>query len=165
MKLDNNDAIITEFKTLLDRHQYRTVYNERSKFKVVAIDPELEKKYEESVMLIGTIDAMLQQIDVAASQDKQMGPCMAYEMLLDFMDKDSRYMEDPSFKDAVVRFKVEAQDFVKALEAAKEQEDRREFGSALANYYRAQCLCLPSNRAKEGIERLSKLIMSAQFPQ
>lgn len=165
MKLDNNDAVITEFKTLLDRHQYRTIYNERSKFKVVAIDPELEKKYEESVMLIGTIDAMLQQIDVAASQDKQMGPCMAYEMLLDFMDKDSRYMEDPSFKDAVVRFKVEAQDFVKALEAAKEQEDRREFGSALANYYRAQCLCLPSNRAKEGIERLSKLIMSAQFPQ
>ncbi|MDO4222264.1 MAG: hypothetical protein Q4C88_09115 [Akkermansia sp.] len=165
LKLDNNAALITEFKTLLDRHQYRTIYNERSKFKVVAIDPELEKKYEECVMLIGTIDAMLQQIDVAANQDKQMGPCMAYEMLLDFMDKDPRYMEDSAFKDAVVRFKVDAQDFVRALDEAKVQEERREYGSALANYYRAQCLCMPSNRAKEGIERISQLILSAKFPE
>ena len=165
LKLDNNAALITEFKTLLDRHQYRTIYNERSKFKVVAIDPELEKQYEECVMLIGTIDAMLAQIDVAANQDKQMGPCMAYEMLLDFMDKDPRYMEDSAFKDAVVRFKVDAQDFVRALDEAKVQEERREFGSALANYYRAQCLCMPSNRAKEGIERISQLILSAKFPE
>ena len=165
MKLDNNVAIINEFKTLLDRRQFRTIYNERSKFKVVAIDQELEKKYEECVMLIGTIDAMLAQIDVAANQDKQMGPCMAYEMLLDFQDKDARYMEDPAFKDAVVRFRVEARDFVAALDEAKVQEERREYGSALANYYRAQCLCLPSNRAKEGIDRISQLILAAKFPQ
>ena len=165
MKLDNNDATINEFKSLLSRHQYRTIYDERSKFKVVAIDPELEKQYEDCVMLIGTIDAMLAQIDVAAKQDKKMGPCMAYEMLLDFQEKDARYAEDSAFKDAVVRFKVDAQEFVKALDEAKVQEERREYGSALANYYRAQCLCLPSNRAKEGIDRISQLILAAKFPQ
>ncbi|MDO4953952.1 MAG: hypothetical protein Q4E43_02275 [Akkermansia sp.] len=165
LKLDNNEAIISEFKSLYARHQYRTIYNERSKFKVVAIDQELEAQLEDCATLVGTIDAMLSQIDKVVHQDKKMGPCMAYEMLLDFQDTDPRYMEDSVFKDAVVRFKVDARDFVAALDEAKVQEERREYGSALANYYRAQCLCATSKRAEEGIDRISQLILSSRFPQ
>ena len=81
-KLDNQDGIRDEFRTLISRKEFRTIHNEQDKFDVVAIDPELKKQYKDAVTLIASIDGMLDQLDVAAKQDAVMGPCMAYEMLM-----------------------------------------------------------------------------------
>jgi hypothetical protein len=129
----------------------------------VAIDPELKQQYKEAITLIGTIDGMLAQLDVAAQQDTTMGPCMAYEMLLEQGEKDERYKEDPKYRDAVNRFALGAHDFVKALETAKSSEERREYGSALANYYRAQCLYPRSTVAGAGARRVTEIILKAKF--
>ena len=161
--LDNQDPVRDEFRTLIGRKEYRTIYNEQDKFEVVAIDPELKQQYKEAITLIGTIDGMLTQLDVAAQQDKVMGPCMAYEMLLEQGNKDERYKEDPKYRDAVNRFALGAHDFVKALEEAKASEERREFGSALANYYRAQCLYPRSTMAGAGAKRVTEIILKAKF--
>lgn len=163
VKLDNNDPVMAEFKTLMGRKEYRHIFNEQDKFEVVALDKDLKQQYKDCITLISTIDGMLKQLDIAAETDRKMGPCMAYEMLVDQREKDARYGEDSAFKDAMTRFSLGAHDFVQALDDGKEQESRGEYGSALANYYRAQCLYPKSRMAKEGIDRVSQVILKSKF--
>lgn len=162
-ELDNQDPIRDEFRTLIARKEYRTIYNEQDKFEVVAIDPELKQQYKESITLIGTIDGMLAQLEVAARQDDVMGPCMAYEMLLEQGEKDARYKEDSRYRDALNQFALKAHEFTQALSNAKACEERREYGSSLANYFRAQCLYPRSSMAGEGARRVTEIILKAKF--
>ena len=162
-KIDNQDPVRDEFRTLISRKEYRTIFNEQDKFEVVAIDADLKKQYKEAIALISTIDGMLAQLDVAAKQDSVMGPCMAYEMLLEQGEKDARYKEDAKYRDALNRYALSAHDFTQALEKAKSSEERREYGSALANYFRAQCLYPRSTMAGEGAKRVSNVILKAKF--
>ena len=162
-KIDNQDSVRDEFRTLVERKEFRTIYNEQDKFDVVAIDPELKKQYKDAIALIGTIDGMLAQLDVAAMQDTTMGPCMAYEMLVEQGEKDARYKDDSKYRDALNRFALGAHDFTRALENARNCESRREYGSALANYYRAQCLYPRSTMAGEGVKRITEIVLKAKF--
>ena len=162
-KIDNQDPVRDEFRTLIGRKEYRTIYNEQDKFEVVAVDPELKAQYKEAITLIGTIDGMLEQLDVAAQADTVMGPCMAYEMLLAKGEDDPRYKEDPKYRDALNRYALAAHDFTQALEKAKRSEESREYGSALSNYYRAQCLYPRSTTAGEGAKRVTDIILKAKF--
>lgn len=162
-KLDNQDPVRDEFRTLIARQEYRTVYNEQDKFEVVALDPELKQQYKEAITVIGTIDGMLEQLDVIARQDAVMGACMAYETLLERGEQDPRFKADSRYRDALNRFALAAHDFTQALEKARDCEKRREYGSALANYYRAQCLYPNSTAAGAGARRLTEVILQAQF--
>lgn len=162
-KLDNQDPVRDEFRTLMGRKEYRTIFNDQERFEVVAIDPELKQQYKEVMTLISTIDGMLTQLEVAAKQDAVMGPCMAYEMLLEYGEKDARYKEDSRYRDALHRFALGAHDFTQALEKARTCEERCEYGSALANYYRAQCLYPRSTMAGEGARRVTQIILKAKF--
>lgn len=161
--IDSHDPVKQEFKTLISRGEFRTIYNEQSRFEVVAVDPDLKAQYRDAITLIGTIDGMLAQLDVAAQQDTVIGPCMAYEMLLDKKNEDERFASDPLFTDALNRYALAGHDFVQALEQAAECEKRDELGSALACYYRAQCIYPGSRMAKAGAERVSQLILQARF--
>ena len=162
-KVDNQDAVRDEFRTLMARKAYRTVYNEQDKFEVVAIDQELKQQYKEAITLIGTIDGMLTQLEIIAKQDSVMGPCMAYETLLERGEQDARFKEDEKYRDALNLYALAAHDFTQALEKARECEQRREYGSALANYYRAQCLYPRSTAAGAGARRVTEIILKAQF--
>ena len=162
-KIDNQDPVRDEFRSLMERREYRTIYNEQDKFEVVAVDPELKKQYKEVITLIGTIDGMLAQLDVAAQQDVVMGPCMAYEMLLERGEQDARYKDDSKYRDALNRFALGAHEFTQALEKARRSEESREYGSALSNYYRAQCLYPRSTKAGEGAKRVTEIILKAKF--
>ncbi len=162
-QLDNQDPVRDEFRTLFARQEYRSIYNEQDKFEVVAVDPELKQQYKEALTVIGTIDGMLEQLDTVAKQDAVMGSCMAYETLLERGEQDSRYKADSRYRDALNRFALAAHDFTQALEKARECEKRREYGSALANYYRAQCLYPNSTAAGAGARRVTELILKAQF--
>ncbi len=161
--IDSHDPVKQEFKTLISRSEFRTIYNEQIRFEVVAVDPELKEQYRDAITLIGTIDGMLAQLDVAAQQDTVIGPCMAYEMLLDKKNEDERFASDPLFTDALNRYALAGHDFVQALEQAAECEKRDELGSALACYYRAQCIYPGSRMARAGAERVSQLILQARF--
>ena len=162
-KIDNQDPVRDEFRTLISRKEFRTIYNEQDKFEVVAIDPELKQQYKEAITLIGTIDGMLAQLDVAAKQDVVMGPCMAYEMLLERGEQDARYKDDSQYREALNRYALAAHDFTQALEKAKRSEESREYGSALSNYYRAQCLYPRSTMAGEGAKRVTEIILKSKF--
>lgn len=162
-KFDSYDPVKEEFRTLVSRKEFRTIFNEQSRFEVVAVDPELKEQYRDIITLISTIDGLLNQLEVAAQQDRVMGPCMAYEMLLEKREADERYASDPLFSEALNRYALAAHDFVDALNLATDCEKRDELGSALANYYRAQCIYPGSRLAREGVERLTRVILEAEF--
>ena len=74
-----------------------------------------------------------------------------------------RCAEDPGYKDALNMYAQKAHDFVQALRDAEECEKRREFGSALSNYYRALCLYPKSTLAGQGASKVSEIIVNAQY--
>lgn len=161
-RIDSQDGVLDEFKVLVERGDYRTIYNEQDKFEVVALNPELKAQYKEAITVVSTIDGMLKQLDGAAAQDATMGPCMAYEMLLE-QQGNEKYEKDARFRDALARYALGAHDFVQALEAAEACENRGELGSALSNFYRAQCLYPRSEKAGKGVKRVKERILKAKF--
>ncbi len=163
VKLDNQDPAKDEFRQLLAAREYRRIYDNQARFEVVAIDPELREPYKDVITLVSTIDVMLAELATAASSDKVMGPCMAYEKLLARQKADERFSADDKFRDALHGYAVQAHDFVQALQDAADCEQRREYGSALSCYYRAQCLYPASELAREGVERLTDLILSSNY--
>lgn len=162
-KFDSNEKELGEFRTLYARGEYRTIFKEQDRFECVAVDPQLKPQYKEVILLISTIDAMLKQLESVADQDRVMGPCIAYEKLIEYRDSEPRCAEDPAFKDALNLYAQKAHDFVQALQDAEENESRREYGSALANYYRALCLYPKSTLAGQGAAKVREIIVKAQY--
>lgn len=162
-EFDNNSSVLAEFRTLYGRCEYRTIFKEQERFECVALDPELKAQYKEVILVISTIDAMLKQLESVAEQDRVMGPCIAYEKLVEYRTTEPRCAEDPGYKDALNMYAQKAHDFVQALRDAEECEKRREFGSALSNYYRALCLYPKSTLAGQGASKVSEIIVNAQY--
>ena len=162
-KLDNNEPVLEEFRTLYGRKDYRTIYEEQDRFEVVAVDPELKNQYKEVITLISTIDAMLRQLDTVALQDRSMGPCVAYEKLVEYKKEDERCALDRVYIEALNRYSSLGHEFVQALRDAESCEKRREFGSALSCYYRAQCIYPNSTLARKGAARVTDIIVKAQY--
>ncbi len=162
-QLDNQAPARDEFRQLLQASEFRRIYDNQARYEVAAIDPELRDQYKEVITLVSTIDVMLTELAAAAAQDKVMGPCMAYEKLLARQKADARFAADDKFRDALQGYAVQAHDFVQVLKDAVECEQRREFGSALSCYYRAQCLYPASELAREGAERVADIILSASY--
>ncbi len=162
-ELDNKEPVKDEFRQLFKAREYRRIFDNQPRYEVVAIDPELRDSYKEAVTLVSTIDVLLAELHAAAEHDKVMGPCMAYEKLTARQKSDERFSADDKFRDALHNYAVQAHDFVQALEDAAECEKRREYGSALASYYRAQCLYPASELAKEGVSRVTDTILSASY--
>ncbi len=161
--LDNHDPAKEEFSQLLKDGEFRRIFNNQARYEIAAIDNELRDQYKEVITLVSTIDVMLAELATAAAQDKVMGPCMAYEKLLARQKADERYAADDKFRDALHGYAVQAHDFVQVLKDAAECELRHEYGSALSCYYRAQCLYPASDMAREGAERVTNVILQAQF--
>ncbi len=162
-QLDNHEPARDEFRQLLKAGEYRRIFDNQPRYEVAAIDPELRDQYKEVITLVSTIDVMLAELATVAAQDKVIGPCMAYEKLLARQKADERFAADDKFRDALHSYAVQAHDFVQVLKDASEYEQRREYGSALSCYYRAQCLYPASELAREGAARVADIILKASY--
>ncbi len=162
-RVDSFAPQMEEFRRLLERREFRTIYNERERLRVVCADRELETKYTEVLELVAGTDVLLARLKEGAEQDQTMGPCAAWEQMTLLMKEDDRYSTDPVFSEAYNNFSSLAHQFVEALRYAKECEERGEYGSALSCYYRAKCFFSGSRLAAEGIERVTNVIVNAQY--
>ncbi len=162
-KLDSHDPAKDEFRQLLEAREFRRIFDNQARYEVVALDAGLRDQYKEVITLVSTIDVLLTELASAAAQDKVMGPCVAYEKLLARQKADERFAADDKFRDALHGYAEQAHDFVRVLKDAAECEQRREFGSALSCYYRAQCLYPASELAREGVERVTDVILKASY--
>lgn len=163
VEIDEGDPIKEEFRNLFNEKQYRRIALARERFKIVAMDPELAKMYEEVITLVMKMDGMIEQLNAAAEQDAKLGPCAAYEKMIEWQAEDPRYAEDEKMRDALHNYESHAHDFVDALRGAERSCERREFGSALSAFYRAQCIYPQSKQAKAGIRRVMDIIVKATY--
>lgn len=163
VQYDEGDAEKEEFRRLLELKSYRRIAREKERFKIVNTDPELAKKYEEVITLVMRMDGMLEQIRSVAGQDTALGPCMAYEKMVQWQKENEDFAADSEMKEALHEFESLAHDFVQALRDAAACEERREFGSALSGYYRAQCKYPHSELAAQGIRRVTDIIVRASY--
>lgn len=162
-ELDNGDPLKDEFRKLYQEKDYRKIVARREELKIVALDPELAKQYEEVLTLVMKMDGILEQLDAVAEQDSKLGPCAAYEKLVELFAEDERYAGDEKMINAQHRYENLAHDFVDSLRAAEKCCDRREFGSALSCFYRAQCKYPQSKLARDGIRRVMDIIVKASY--
>lgn len=162
-RVDAFEPEMEEFRRLMARKEFRNIYNERERFQVVAADNELKKQYTEVVEFVGATDIMLASLKTGSETDRTVGPCLAYEQMTLLMKKDERYSADKVFTDAYGQYAALAHDFVQALTRAEDCEKRAEYGSALSCYFRARCFFPKSTMAQEGIDRTTKIIISATY--
>lgn len=162
-RLSNQSPVRDEFRTLYARQDFRTIAKEQDKFEVVATDPELKKQYKEAITVVETINGMLTQLEAVSAQDKVIGPCLAYETLLEQRRSHEVYAKDMVFLEAFNNYANRAHDFVDALREAEDCEKRGEYGSALAGYYRARCFHPQSHLADAGAKRVEKMIAEAAY--
>ena len=162
-QLDEGDPAKEEFRNLYEKKEFRRIVLNRERLKIVALDPELAPQYEEAITLVMKMDGMLEQIRSVAQQDAGFGPCMAYEKMIEWQKEDDRFAEDVEMRLALKDFESKAHDFVQALRDAATCEERREFGSALSCYYRAQCKYPHSDLARQGIARVMEIIVNAEY--
>lgn len=162
-KFDAGDPVKEEFIRLYDRKDFRRIASEREHYKIVAMDPELAKKYEEVISLVMRMDGMLEQIKEVSEQDTTLGPCMAYEKLVEWQKSDENFANDREMTLVLKDFESKAHDFVQALRDGEACEKRGEYGSALSCYYRAQCKYMQSTLAREGIKRVTDVIVQATY--
>ena len=162
-KIDEGDPVKEEFRNLYAQKEFRRIAKDKERFKIVAMDSELAKQYEEVITLVMRMDEMLEQIRAMAAQGGSLGACMAYEKVVEWQKKDENFAEDLQMKDALRDFETQAYEFVKALRDGEACEARREFGSALSCYYRAQCKYPQSTIAAEGIRRVTDVIVKASY--
>ena len=162
-KFDAGDPVKEEFVRLYDGKEFRRIAREREHYKIVAMDPELAKKYEEVISLVMRMDGMLEQIKAVAEQDATLGPCMAYEKLVEWQKADENFANDTEMTLVLKDFESKAHDFVQALRDGDSCEKRGEYGSALSCYYRAQCKYMQSTLAREGIRRVTDIIVKATY--
>lgn len=162
-EIDEGDPVKEEFRNLYKEKQFRRIALAKDRFKIVAMDPELAKQYEEVITLVMKMDGMLEQISAVAEQDVTLGPCAAYEKMIEWQKEDARYAEDEKMQIALKDFESRAHDFVQALRQAERSCERREYGSALSSYYRAQCKYPQSKLAQDGIRRVMEIVVTASY--
>lgn len=162
-QIDEGDPIKEEFSRLYNERGFRTIAKREEHYQIVALDPELGKQYKEAIALVMKMDGMIEQLNAVAEQDVRLGPCAAYEKMLEWQKEDERYAEDEKMKDALRNYENHAHDFVRALQDAERSCKRHEYGSALASYYRAQCIYPQSKLAKEGIRNVMEIIVKATY--
>lgn len=163
VEFDSNDLDKQEFLTLYKRKAYRTIYDEQDRFDVVCSDVRLKIMYKDAIQLVATMDAILAQLSSFVAQDRTMGPCLAYETLMERMEEEPRFANDEKYKGTIADYAIQAHGFVQALRDAEDSEKRAEIGSAMSSYYHALAIYPGSKYVAKKVKRLRDIIMSAKF--
>ncbi len=161
--IDLGAPVKEEFVRLYDGKEFRRIAREREHYKIVAMDPDLAKKYEEVIALVMRMDEVLARIRSVSERDTALGPCVAYEELVEWRNSDENFARDTQVTLALKDYESKAHDFVQALRDGEACEKRGEYGSALSCYYRAQCKYMRSSLARDGIKRVMDVIVKARY--
>lgn len=142
---------VKKFDENVERGNFRDIMDEAPEYGIAfKNDPERAKKLREIVVKISQIDSLIAQ---AAEFERQKGPYFAWDILENASRIDSA---DPVLARAIARLAPEVSDYVKALNRAKDAENKKEFAAALNYYLAAQKIFPASQACRMGIERVAE---------
>ena len=141
---------VKKFDENVERGNFRDIMDEAPEYGIAfKNDSERAKKLREIVVKISQIDSLIAQ---AAEFERQKSPYFAWDILENASRIDSA---DPVLARAIARLAPEVSDYVKALNRAKDAENKKEFAAALNYYLAAQKIFPASQACRMGIERVA----------
>jgi len=133
---------------LLSQRNYRQIFNDQGRYLAAVMD---DPGRQESLKKVLTDMNRANLTIAAASSHQQNGNSAgAWEMIEKAYQE---FPEDPEITRLRSDLSVRATEFVGALQRAKQHEDRKQTGSALAWFLKARSQYPPSEFAREGINR------------
>jgi hypothetical protein len=149
---------LSDFDMLQGQGNYRRIFDDKEKYIAAMAMDDSEKKASRQAKLREVMDRM-QEIEAAIMRSQEISrrgdPTGAWEGLEITFEK---YPDDPKLTQMRADFTTKAPDFVNDIRQAKDYEDKKEYGSALAWYLRAQGRYPMSDLAKQGVQRVVRQI-------
>jgi hypothetical protein len=146
---------LLDLDRLLSQRNFRQIFNDQGRFLAAAInDPVRQEQIQKVLVDMNRVNMIVH----GATQLATSNPCGAWEQV----EKEFRnFPEDAEITRLRSELSVKASEYVSAIERAKQHEQRRQMGSALAWYLKARRLYPPGEFAREGIQRLVEGLRTA----
>lgn len=142
-----------DFDRLYVQQNYRLIFEDQGRYSgAVADDPERTRKLKEIIKEMLAVEMSIQSAKGLTDDGYYHN---AWEILYASAEK---FPKDIQISRELQKVTVQVPNFVKAIQKAKNLEEKKEYGSSLAWYLQAKKDHLDSRLAASGIERISKLI-------
>jgi len=140
---------LLDLDRLLSQRNFRQVFNDQGRFLASAInDPVRQEQLKKVLTDMNRVNMVVHAAGEAARNGNSFGAWEAIEREYE------QFPDDPEITKLRSDLSVKASEFVSAIEKAKQHEQRKQSGSAIAWYLKARRLYPPSEFARNGIQRL-----------
>ena len=151
---DVQQKALTDFDQLLSQHNYRQIYDDKMRYiAAVAMSPERQEALKKTLDDMATIEGSILR---AQEIDKHGDAAGAWEAVETVYQK---FPDDNKLNQVRASLTTEAADFVRTLRTAEGLETKKQYGSSLAWYLKAQHIYPASSYASEAVTRLVKEVL------
>lgn len=149
---------LLDLDRLLSQRNFRQIFNDQGRFLAAAInDPTRQEQIKKVLIDMNRVNMVVH----GAGQLAASNPYGAWEQV----EKEYQHFpEDAEITRLRSELSVKASEYVSAIEKAKQHEQRKQTGSAIAWYLKARRLYPPSEFARDGIQRLVAALNPADAP-
>jgi hypothetical protein len=140
---------LMDLDRLLSQRNYRQIYNDQARFLASALnDPARQEQLKKVLTDMNRVNMVVHAAGEATRNGNSFAAWEAIER------EYQQFPDDPEVTRMRADLSVKASEFVSAIQRAKEQEERKQSGSALSWYLKARGMYPPSEFARDGIQRL-----------
>lgn len=151
---DVQSRALVDFEQLVSQKNYRQIYDDRMRF--IAATAMYPEKQEQLQKVLEDMQAIQTAIIQAQEIEKRADYAGAWESAEKVFRK---FPDDNKLNQIRANLTTKAADFVHAIRQAEELEEKRQLGSSLSWYLKAQDEYHASEFAKDGIQRVTKQIL------
>jgi Flp pilus assembly protein TadD len=154
---DTQNAATTDFDRLVQEQNYREIFDRQIEFAVAVKDDATRKQqFSDALEKVGKAQIAEQKANTLMMNGDVDGAWETVELAV----KD--WPDDNKLNKLLADLSGRSADFVSALNKARDAESKKELGYSLTWYVNAQGYYPPSQIANEGIDRVSKMILSPE---
>jgi hypothetical protein len=151
---DVQSRAMVDFDQLVSQKNYRQIFEDRMRFiAATAIYPEKQEQLRKVLEDMQVIETALIQAQEIEKRGDYAGAWESAEKAF------RNFPDDNKLNQVRANLTTKAADFVHAIREAEELEQKKQPGSSLAWYLKAQKVYPPSDFARQGVDRLTKEIL------
>jgi tetratricopeptide (TPR) repeat protein len=151
---DVQSRAMVDFDQLVSQKNYRQIYEDRMRFiAATAMYPEKQEQLRKVLEDMQVIETALIQAQEIEKRGDYAGAWESAEKAF------RNFPDDNKLNQVRANLTTKAADFVHAIRQAEELEQKKQPGSSLAWYLKAQNVYPPSDFARQGVDRLTKEIL------
>ena len=152
---DVQQKALTDFDQLLSQHNYRQIYNDRIRYIAATsiASPERQEALKKVLEDMQTIEGAVLRSSEIAKRGDYAGAWETVETVF------KQFPDDNKLNQVRASLTTEAAEFVRTLRTAEGLETKKQYGSSLAWYLKAQQLYPASTYAADAVQRLVKEVL------